>query len=106
MSALDFAARAMARRASAQAPLTFVELAAARLPASVTRIDSSGHSQPGQGAASYVSDALATPELQAAFPGAVFAGADGRLFRLLGSADGSITPEQLGCPLYAPGTNQ
>lgn len=106
MSALDFAARAMARRASAQAPLTFVQLAAARLPATVTRIDSSGHTKPGRGAASYVSDALATPELQGAFPGAVFAGANGRLFRLLGSADGTITPEQLGCPPYAPGTNQ
>ncbi|MDZ4307487.1 hypothetical protein [Allopontixanthobacter sp.] len=106
MSALDFAARALALQAAAQRPLTFTELAAADLPESITRIESHGYAAPGLGAASYVSDSKADGELMAAHPAAMFAGAGDRLFRLTGDADGFITPEQMGCPTYAPGTNQ
>lgn len=106
MSAPDFTARALAVRAAAQSPLTFAELAQARLPASVRRIESSGHTAAGLGAGSYVSDSLATAALAAAHPLAVFAGAEGRWFRLIGNAEGFIAPEQLGCPAYAAGTNQ
>ena len=105
MSALDFGARALAVRAAAQAPMTFRQLAEARLPVHVTRIESVGHSQPGHGAATYVADALATPELLSKYPGAVFQGEGGRYFRLLATAEGWITPEMLGCPPYAPGIN-
>lgn len=106
MSALDFAARALALRAGAQSPLTFTDLAAADLPESVTRIESHGHSVSGIGAASYVSDAKASSALMALHPAALFRGANSRHFRLMGNADGFITPEQMGCPAYVPGVNQ
>jgi len=106
MSALDFTARALALRAAAHTPLSFAELAQARLPAHVTRIDSNGFAAVGLGAGTYVSDELADAALHAAHPAAVFAGAEGRHFRLAGDAHGYITPEQLGCPAYAPGTDQ
>lgn len=105
MNALDFTARAMAIRAGAHNPLTFADLCLARLPGTVTRIESSGFSVPGIGSAIYVSDSKATGELQAAHPLAVFSGADGRFFRLAGDDDGFVTPEQFGCPAYAAGAN-
>ena len=109
MSAVDFAARGMAVRASALNPLPFAALGQAQLPvqlpATLQRITSSGHATPGRGAACYVCDDKATPALRAAFPGAVFMAADGRYFRLLGDDGGFVTPEQLGCPAYAPGVN-
>jgi hypothetical protein len=70
-----------------------------------TIAQSSGFSSTGQGAALYVSDSLATAALAAAFPEACKASADNVYFRLLGTEDGFITPEELGCPIYAPGTN-
>lgn len=110
MSAVDFTARALAVRAGAQNPLTFAELSAGAappaIPANVTTVSTAGHAVPGRGAASYVSDAFATAALLASFPLAVFAGADGRIFRLRGDADGFITPEQIGCPEYSAGTDQ
>jgi hypothetical protein len=106
MSEIDFTARAMALRALAQTPLSFAELSQAQLPTSVIRIDSYGYSVPGVGAAVYVADGLSDAALLAAHPAAVFEGAEGRLFRLVPDADGFITPEQLGCPTYSPGTNQ
>lgn len=106
MSALDFGARALALQAAAMRPLTFAELAAADLPGSITRIESHGYFAPGIGAASYVSDSKADSALMAGHPAAMFQGAGGRHFRLAGDADGFITPEQMGCPAYAPGINQ
>jgi hypothetical protein len=106
MNALDFTARALALRAVAQTPLNFQELTQARLPASVTRIESNGFAQAGLGAGVYVADELADEALRAAHPEAVFEGGSGRFFRLAGDHHGYITPEQLGCPEYAPGTNQ
>lgn len=106
MSALDFAARGMALRGLAQRPRLFADLAAAQLPTSVNRIDSSGHATAGWGQATYVSDDLATASLAAAHPLAVFQGADGRYFRLAGDRAGMVTPEQVGCPKYQAGINQ
>lgn len=106
MSALDFGARALALQAQAQRPLAFTELAAAELPEGVIRIESHGHFESGLGAASYVSDSKATDALMASHPAAVFQGSGGRHFRLMGDADAFVTPEQMGCPAYAPGTNQ
>jgi len=105
MSALDFTARALAMRAGAQAPLSFTELRDLRLPASVTRIESSGYSAAGLGAGSYVSDMRADAALHAEHPAAVFAGASGQFFRLTGGEAGFVTPEQFGCPAYVPGVN-
>ena len=106
MSAVDFAARGMAARAGALNPMTFEVLGQSQVPAHVSRMASTGHGAAGRGTAHYVCDDLATPALRAAFPGAVFAAADGRHFRLLGDEAGFVTPEQLGCPAYAAGTNQ
>lgn len=110
MSAVDFTARALAVRAGAQNALTFAELSAAgtppAIPASMTTVNTAGHASPGRGAAAYVCDSIATPALQASFPLAVFTGADGRLFRLRGDAEGFVTPDQIGCPEYSPGTDQ
>ena len=96
MSALDFTARALALRATALTPLTFGELQQARLPDNVARIASSGHSEPGTGAAVYVCDSLADAALHAAHPAAVFRDAGGRYFRLACEMQGSIAPEQVG----------
>ena len=96
MSALDFTARAMALRATALTPLTFDELQQAQLPGNVVRIASSGHTDPGTGAAVYVCDSLADATLHAAHPPAVFRDAGGRYFRLAWEAQGSIAPEQFG----------
>lgn len=106
MSAVDFAARGIALRASAQSPLGFAELGQANLPASIRRIDSSGHDESGIGAATYVADSRANAALRTAHPLAVFVGAESRHFRLLGDTDGFITPEQIGCPPYVAGVNQ
>jgi len=106
MSALDFTARGLALRAAAQTPLLFEELARAGLPETVTRIDSNGFATVGLGAGDYVSDELCDAALHAAHPAAVFAGAGGRRFRLAGDLHGYVTPEQFGCPPYAPGVNQ
>ena len=103
MSAVDIVARAIALRAATQAAHTFIELESAGLSAT-TRIESIGHSREGLGAATYISDELATAELHAAHHNAVFK-AQGCLLRLLGE-DGWITPEQVGCPPYKPGVNQ
>ncbi len=106
MNAPDFTARALALQASAQRALQFHDLAAAQLPEGIVRVDSSGHDSAGTGAATYVSDDAATAALHSAHPDATFAASGGRYFRLLGDQDGFITPEQLGCPPYAPGVNQ
>jgi len=106
MSGVDFGARAIALRASAQTPRTFALLSASTLSAQVDRIDSSGHTKRGLGAASYVCDERANAALVAAHPAAAFTGAGGRHFRLLGTPDGFVTPEMFGCPAYVPGVNQ
>ena len=106
MIALDPAARALGRAAALRAPRAFAALAGAELPAAATLIETDGHAATGHGAARYVHDWLATPALLAAHPRACFAAADGRVFRLLGDQQGWITPEQLGCPRSAPGTDQ
>ena len=106
MSALDFTARALALRAIAHNPLTFAEAMQARLPAGLSRFDSSGHSVCGLGSATYLADDLATAQLQDAHPEAVIAGDADSYWRLVGDSNGYITPEQLGCPAYAVGTDQ
>lgn len=106
MSAVDFGARALAKLAGAQAPLTYSDLAQASLPETVSRIDSTGYFVRGRGAGTYVCDELATAGLAAAHPWACFKGDAGRYFRLLGTAEGWITPEQLGCPAYREGVDQ
>lgn len=98
-------AEQLAREAAASAPRLFASLASAALPGSVSRIESTGHAVDGHGAASYVSDGLATAELAKAHPLACFAGEGNRFFRLLPDAQGFITAEQMGCPVYAPGIN-
>jgi hypothetical protein len=103
MNAMDIVARAIAVRAATQLTYTFVELGQAGLP-DTSRIETIGHSDKGWGAATYIADELATVELLTAHPAAVFK-AQGRVLRLLGT-DGSITPEQVGCPPYKPGVNQ
>lgn len=103
MNATDIVARAIAVRAAAQLTHTFVELGQAGLP-DTPRIESIGHSGEGWGAATYIADELATEELLAAHPTAVFR-TQGRVLRLLGT-DCWITPEQVGCPPYKPGVNQ
>lgn len=95
----------LAREAAASASRLFGQVAAARLPASVSKFDTSGYATEGRGAASYVCDRLADAKLAAAHPLACFAGEGGRFFRLLPDAQGFITPEQLGCPTYAAGVN-
>jgi len=103
MSGIDIVARAIALRARMQSAHTFMEFESADLPAT-GRIESVGHSRPGQGAATYIADELASAALYAAHRNAVFK-AQGRFLRLLGN-DGWITPEQVGCPPYRPGVNQ
>lgn len=106
MSSVDFNARALAVQAGAINPQSFAQLRAKALPANISRIDSVGHSQSGGGAATYLCDARASAELMSSFPAAVFESGKGRYFRLLPNSDGYITPEQMGCPSYAPGVNQ
>lgn len=106
MTALDFGARALALRAGAHAPRTFTTLAASALHEQIERVESAGYAQKGHGAATYVCDTKADAALMAAHPAAVFAAASNRYFRLLGTPDGYVTPEMLGCPPYAPGINQ
>lgn len=108
--AIDLIARAAAQAAatSAQtalaassaaapaAPFLFADLAAAQVAASTSTITTAGYSAIGRGAASYVSDALATPALAAAHPRCCRASVDGRFFRLLPNPDGAITVAQTG----------
>lgn len=106
MSGLDFGARAPALKAGALAPRTFADLAKSALHEQIDRIESSGHSDRGRGAAAYVCDSKADAALMTAHPAAVFPAAANRYFRLLGTPDGFVTPEMLGCPAYTPGVNQ
>lgn len=105
MSALDFGARALAAQAAATNPQTFLGLSGAQLPASVQRLESIGYAIAGIGAGTYICDDRATADLLAKFPKACFRAGDGRIFRLIADAAGNITPEQTGCPAYAPGVN-
>lgn len=106
MSALDFGARALALRGAELSPRTFAKLQTVQLGSSLDRVESTGHLVEGLGAAAYVCDQTANAALLAAHPRAVFAGANGRYFRLLGTADGFVTPEMMGCPAYTAGVNQ
>ncbi|HSG33904.1 MAG TPA: hypothetical protein VLA37_05165, partial [Sphingomonadaceae bacterium] len=80
---------------SNSAPRLFVQWQGAALPAGTERVESSGHSSPGSGAGSYVSDALCSAALLAAHPRFAFQASDGRIFRLLASS-GGISVEQGG----------
>ncbi|MEO0031016.1 MAG: hypothetical protein RIS94_774 [Pseudomonadota bacterium] len=106
MSALDIGARALAMRALAQNAVRFADLARAAVPANTTVLQSAGHAAIGWGVACYINDAQATAALAANFPLAVFQAADGRYFRLRGDYEGFITPEQVGCGIYATGSDQ
>lgn len=96
MRALDFTARALAMRAAALNPLTFSEMEQAQLPGTVTRVATSGHASPGDGAGVYVCDQQLSAALQADHPAAVFQDSGGRTFRLAWDERGCVTPEQLG----------
>ena len=98
-------AEQLAREATAAAPRLFASLAVAGLPASVSKIDSTGYDADGRGGASYISDELATAALAKAHPLACFAGEGNRFFRLIPDVQGFITAEQMGCPPYKPGLN-
>ncbi|WP_347303352.1 hypothetical protein V5740_01635 [Croceibacterium sp. TMG7-5b_MA50] len=87
-----------ALQALASTPRLFTGMAAAKLPATVTRIETNGYAEIGTGAATYISDARATAALAAAHPLACFKGEGERYFRLMPGASGAITPEQMGCP--------
>lgn len=106
MSSPDFGARALASQAVDLATHTFATLALAGPAVQVRTVSTAGHTEPGLGAAEYVSDLKAGAALQGAHPAACFVDRAGRWFRLAGTADGFVTPEMLGCPAYTAGQDQ
>ena len=96
MTALDFTARALGSQALALLRAgTFPSLNGRFVPAEVKRLHTTGHTEAGKGAATYVSDSLCDAALLAAHPACAFRAADGRIFRLLPEA-GAIGVEQCG----------
>ncbi|MCB2046129.1 MAG: hypothetical protein KDE61_08580 [Novosphingobium sp.] len=105
MTAIDLAARGLARRAlAALSPCLFSELSVSDVAPEVDRIATTGHAAAGLGAGHYVHDALCDAALLAAHPACVFQSANGRIFRLLG-ANGAISVEQCGAQGDPAGTN-
>ena len=95
MSAMTLAALGLAQRAASAAPALFAQLAGRSPAADLVRLESTGHSAEGKGAATYISDGRCDPELLAAHPRFVFRTVNGRLFRLLPDR-GSLSVEQGG----------
>lgn len=95
MSALALPALGLATRAVSALPGLFTAFAQRAVAPDVVRLESTGHTVEGRGAASYIADALATPQLLAAHPRFVTRTANGRIFRLLPQA-GALSVEQSG----------
>lgn len=95
MSALELAGLALAQRAAQVAPALLADLAARHPATETVRLESSGHTSPGKGAATYIADAQADEALVAAHPRFAIRTANGRCYRLLAEA-GSIAVEQGG----------
>ncbi|MBX7458517.1 hypothetical protein K3152_09685 [Qipengyuania sp. 1NDH17] len=95
MSALAIPALGLASRAAQALPALYGDLARRSPAADVARLDSTGHDEPGKGAASYISDGLCDEPLLAAHPRFVFRTANNRIFRLMPEA-GSLSVEQGG----------
>ena len=95
MSALALPALGLASRAAQALPALFADLAQRSPPADVHRLESTGHAEPGKGAASYISDALCDDALLLAHPRFVFRTANARIFRLLPTGN-SLSAEQGG----------
>ena len=95
MSALALPALGLASRAAQALPALFADLAQRSPPPDVHRLESTGHAEPGKGAASYISDALCDDALLLAHPRFVFRTANARIFRLLPTAN-SLSAEQGG----------
>ncbi|QQN72991.1 right-handed parallel beta-helix repeat-containing protein [Croceicoccus sp. YJ47] len=90
---LDFTARALAKSSLLRNPTLFSKMSSREIPDNTHRIETTGHSREGLGVASYLCDALCTPELLAAHPRFVFRSANGKIFRLVGEM---VTVEQGG----------
>lgn len=84
---------------------TFVDLAHLSPPANVTRLRTDGWDKQGTGAADYVSDAIATPQLARSHPRFCTTTRNGRCFRLM-PAGGLITVEQGGARGDPAGTGK
>ncbi len=95
MNALALPALALATRASSALPALFTDLPARSPDAAIIRLDSTGHTQDGKGAAQYISDALCDAALLSKHPNFVFNTANNRIFRLLPD-NGRIAVEQGG----------
>ena len=95
MNALALPALGLANRAIQALPASFADLALRHPPTEIVRLDLTGHTAPGKGAARYVADDLCDFSLLAAHPRFVFATANGRIFRLVPEA-GSLAVEQGG----------
>lgn len=95
MNVLALPALGLANRAIQALPASFADLALRHPPTEIVRLDSTGHTAPGKGAARYVADDLCDSALLAAHPRFVFATANGRIFRLMPEA-GSLEVEQGG----------
>lgn len=95
MSALSIPALALGHRAVQTLPALFTDLALRAPPIDIVRLESTGHSMPGRGAATYIADELCTIALLEAHPRFVFATANNRIFRLLPNAS-SLAVEQGG----------
>ena len=95
MSALILSALGLANRTAQTLPALFINLNRQSPADDIVTLESSGYSEPGKGAARYVSDAQCSDALLAAHPRFVFKTANNRIFRLLPEA-GSMAVEQGG----------
>jgi hypothetical protein len=86
---VDLIARGLALQASPLAP-TALGLAGIRPPAALHRLITSGYATPGQGAGTYIADALATSGLASAHPRFCKQSLDGRFWRLLPDEAGLV----------------
>ena len=83
MNALALPALGLAAKSAQALPALFADLAARSPSFDIVRLESTGHSENGRGAATYISDALCEAELLTAHPRFVFQTANSRIFRLL-----------------------
>ena len=95
MSSLALPALGLASRAQQVLPALFSEMGLRSPPGDVHRLESSGHSASGRGAASYISDALCDEALLLAHPRFVLKTANRRIFRLL-PLENALSAEQAG----------
>lgn len=83
MNALALPALGLAAKSAQALPALFADLAARSPSLDIVRLESTGHSENGRGAATYISDALCEAELLTAHPRFVFQTANSRVFRQL-----------------------